>query len=262
MPATSPNSSTAEQSFGPEPATYDALIDWDRRLAREEPFHRALFDEVGVRRVLDAACGTGRHAAMFHAWGLDVTGADVSSGMIDFARSLHGSPPGLRWIVHSFDAPHDPPATFDAAICVGNSLAIAPDGAAAARVIRAITQSLRPGGLLIVQTLNLQRIAEGPVVWQKCRRLIDEHGDRVLLRGVHRIGRRGFVEVAELTLTGGGDVTPRYRGAPLTGFAQDELIAMAAEAGLERIETFGDYERHPFDAATSQDLILVGLRRP
>lgn len=262
MPATSTTPSTAEQSFGPEPATYDALIDWDRRLAREAPFYRRLFDEAGVRHVLDAACGTGRHAAMFHSWGLNVTGADVSPQMIEFARGLHGSSPGLRWVLHSFDAPHDPPASFDAAICVGNSLAIAPDANTAANVIRAIAHSLRPGGVLVLQTLNLQRIAEGPVVWQKCRRLIDEHGDRILLKGVHRIGRRGFVEVAELALTGDGNVTPRYRSAPLTGFARDELVAMAAEAGLERIETFGDYERHPFDAAASQDLILVGRRRP
>jgi SAM-dependent methyltransferase len=247
------------QAFDPDPATYDALIDWERRLAREAPFYRRLFEAVGARRVLDVACGTGRHAAMFHSWNLEVTGADVSPEMIDFARQRHGSPPRLRWKLQSFDLLHDPPSQFDAAICVGNSLAIAQEAAAAGRVLNAMAASIRAGGLVVVQVLNLERIAEGPVLWQKCRRLADEDGDRILLKGVHRLGRRGYVEIVELNLAD-GDVTPRYRTAMLNGFSRDELTAMAAEAGLDRIELFGDYERHPFDPSSSQDLILTGRR--
>ena len=47
---------------------YEAMVDWPKRLANEEPFYRRLFARIGARRVLDAACGTGHHASMFHAW--------------------------------------------------------------------------------------------------------------------------------------------------------------------------------------------------
>ena len=44
----------------PQPAfddlsdVYEAMIDWPRRLAREEPFYRRLFERSDARRVLDA----------------------------------------------------------------------------------------------------------------------------------------------------------------------------------------------------------------
>ena len=48
---------------------YEAMIDWPKRLANEGPFYRRWFERVGVQSVVDVACGTGRHAAMFHSWG-------------------------------------------------------------------------------------------------------------------------------------------------------------------------------------------------
>ena len=38
---------------------YDALVDWPKRLANEEPFYRQLFERYNVKSVLDVACGTG-----------------------------------------------------------------------------------------------------------------------------------------------------------------------------------------------------------
>ncbi len=84
---------------------YEAMIDWPKRLAAEEPFYRDWFQQVGVKRVVDVACGTGHHAAMFHGWGLDVEGADLSPAMIQQARATFGEPPGLRWAVRGFDEP-------------------------------------------------------------------------------------------------------------------------------------------------------------
>ena len=124
---------------------YEAMIDWPKRLAHEEPFYRRLFDRLGAGSVIDVACGTGHHAAMFHSWGLRVEGADLSPAMIDRAKANFGQPQGLNWTVRGFDEPVEPvtaskgtvpfslgrklgqsPAeSFDAAVCIGNSLALA-----------------------------------------------------------------------------------------------------------------------------------------
>ena len=69
---------------------YEAMIHWPNRPANEEPFYDDLFDRAGVRSVLDTACGTGRHAAMFHCWGLRVEGTDISPKMIE--RAEHWRP--------------------------------------------------------------------------------------------------------------------------------------------------------------------------
>jgi ubiquinone/menaquinone biosynthesis C-methylase UbiE len=46
------------------------------------PFFRQLFTENHVQSVLDCACGTGRHLFLFHALGLEATGADASAAML------------------------------------------------------------------------------------------------------------------------------------------------------------------------------------
>ena len=101
-----PYQATAEKKTGKEgtmnPDTfnqlvdvYEAMIDWPKRLAAEEPFYRRWFQQAGVKRVVDVACGTGHHAAMFHGWGLDVEGADLSPAMIERARAGFGEAGGI-----------------------------------------------------------------------------------------------------------------------------------------------------------------------
>ena len=75
---------------------YEAMIDWPKRLANEGRFFRRLFDDVGVSRVVDVACGTGRHGAMFHSWGMEVEGADIGTSMIERARTNLGEPANMR----------------------------------------------------------------------------------------------------------------------------------------------------------------------
>ena len=113
----------ANPSFDDLTDIYESMIDWPKRLDHESSFYRRWFASAGVHSVVHVACGTGRHAAMFHAWALRVEGADISPKMIDRARATFGEPAGLRWVVRGFDRPIEPPQPFDAALCVGNSLA-------------------------------------------------------------------------------------------------------------------------------------------
>lgn len=247
------------ERFEPEPRTYDALINWQRRLERETPFYRRLFERIGVQRVLDVACGTGRHARMFHSWGLTVEGADVSPEMLAHCRSQAERSDRLRWVQRSFDQPAAAGDPFDAAICVGNSLAIAPDLKTVAEVLRAMTASVRPGGALVIQVLNLWRFPEGPIVWQKCGRIQDDDGDRILLKGIHRSGACGYVEVATLNLSG-DDVDGQYRTATILAIERDDLIRLAEAAGAVECVTYGGYDESPHDREGSDDLILVARR--
>lgn len=251
----------AGETFAPDPELYDALIDWPRRLTREAPFYRRLFRRVAARSVLDVACGTGRHAAMFHEWGLNVVGADISAAMLDHCRKAWGCDERLRWVQRPFDATPDPPGQFDAAICVGNSLAIAPDLAALRRAVGAMLASVRIGGAVVIQVLNLWRLPEGPTQWQKCRRIPDATGDRILLKGVHRAGRRGFVDIVELRPGRGPDgVESRCRSATILAVTEQELRDAARDAGAPEAETFGDYDGSAYRPDVSPDLILLAQR--
>jgi glycine/sarcosine N-methyltransferase len=234
---------------------YEAMIDWPKRLANEEPFYRRLFARLAAQRVLDAACGTGRHAAMFHGWSLRVEGADVSPAMIARARGLFGEPEGLRWVVRGFDQPVETQEPFDAAICVGNSLSLAPDMVAVRAAIHELLAAVRPGGILVVQALNLWRLADGFCLWQKCQRATLTAGEFLILKGVHRGGPRGFVDLV-LTESPGGSLK-HSESVAFLGLEATELGQMALQSGAKQIEFFGSYQGDPYNRQESPDLIMV-----
>jgi SAM-dependent methyltransferase len=249
----------ATEPFELDPESYDALVDWERRLANEGPFCRRLFEEAGVRRVLDAACGTGHHAAMFHSWGLQVEAADISPEMIDYCRTAHGESDSLRWVVRSFVEPASPVGTFDAVACVGNSIALAPDIGTVNQAIGAMLSALRPGGVCVIQALNLWRLPEGPTTWQKWRHVRRDDGDEIVIKGLHRAGDRGFIEFIDLRVAADG-VSKRFNRATILGLREADLRAAVESAGGRDVSLYGTFQNEPYDPQTSPDLVLVCSR--
>ena len=237
---------------------YEAMIDWPKRLAHEESFYRRCFDRYGVGSVVDVACGTGRHAEMFHNWNLRVEGADLSAKMIDRARSRCGEPAGLRWVVRSFDAPIRPAEPFDAALCLGNSLALAPDKTTVAQALAEMFAAVRSAGLVVVQVLNLWRLPDGPCVWQKCQRSSLAEGEVLILKGVHRCGSRGYVELIVSSLTGGTPLSTE--AVPFLGLEPSDLEPLARRAGATEVEFFGGYAQQAYDRQQSVDLVMVARK--
>ena len=249
----------SDRPFELDPETYDALVDWPKRLANEEPFFRRRFAEAAARRVLDAACGTGRHAALFHSWGLEVEGADVEPAMSAHCRTKHGQSDALRWTTRSFSALPPDAGTFDAVVCVGNSLALVPDLAAVPRVFAAMLAALRTGGVCIVHVLNLWRLPSGPTTWQKCVRLKRGTDDVILIKGIHRVGDHGYIDFGELRL-GAASFAHSFHSATLLGLREADLLAAAQAAGGREARTWGTYQETPFDESHSPDLILTCRR--
>jgi SAM-dependent methyltransferase len=246
----------SDPNFDDLTEAYEAMIDWPKRLGNEEGFFRKLFEEVGARSVLDAACGTGHHAAMFASWGLHVEGADISPAMIERARGQFGESDLLRWVMRGFDQPIPEPGTFDVAVCIGNSLALAPDETTVATAIRQMLLALRPGGTLVVQVLNLWRLADGPCNWQKCRRAALPQGDSLIIKGVHRCGAQGYVDLL-ITRLEGEEPQMRADCVPFLGLEAGVLAKMAMQAGAAGVEFYGGYQRQGYQREKSQDLVLI-----
>lgn len=237
---------------------YEALIDWPKRLGHEGPFYRRWFQRYGVQSVVDVACGTGQHAAMFHEWGLRVEGADLSPAMIARAQARFGEAEDLRWVVRGFDERSQPEVPFDAAICVGNSLALAPDEKTAAEAWRQLLGSVRPGGLAIVQVLNWGRLPDGPCVWQKCKRVATVQGEMLVVKGVHHCGMRGYLDLIVLDPT--TEALRHCESMPLLVYEPADLQRMAEEAGAAQTWLLGGYQDQPYHRGDSVDLILVAER--
>ncbi|MGQ9682348.1 MAG: class I SAM-dependent DNA methyltransferase [Anaerolineae bacterium] len=243
-------------------ADYDRFVDWPARLAYELPHLEHLFAAHGVHSVLDAACGTGRHALALAERGYRAAGADLSAGMVARARAQAAEAgldvpfavAGFGQLASAFAEP------FDAVLCLGNSLPHVLDEADLQAALADFAAVLRPGGLLIVQNRNYDR------VWRS--------RERFMPLQTHREGDREwlffrFMDFHELTLTFNVVTlfreaeTWRYRvgATELRPLLHNELAEWLPEAGFESIRFLGAYDGSPFDAGQSGDLIAVANRR-
>lgn len=124
-------------------------------------------------RVLDCACGTGQLAIGLALRGFAVTATDASEGMVEATRRLaaHRRVP----VTVERRAWEALTGTFDAVLCVGNSIAHAEGRARRRAALAAMGRVLVPGGRLAVTSRNWARVRAGG------SRL--EVGDRLVRRG-------------------------------------------------------------------------------
>jgi SAM-dependent methyltransferase len=240
---------------------YDQMVDWPRRLANEAPFYRKLFDQHGVRRLLDCACGTGHHAAMFAQWGLSVVGTDLSETMIARCQEQHGQHSRLRWLARSFENLQDLGEPFDAVICVGNSLALAGAEQTCRNALRSMMRALRSGGLLMIHVLNFWSLRSGSILVQKFLPLQQAGHEGLLLKLFHRVGSRGHVETFALSRSdAAGSWTMQHHSSELVGLSAAWFRHRLSNLGCSQIEFWGDYHLVAYRARRSPDLIVTGLK--
>ncbi|MFC8431904.1 class I SAM-dependent methyltransferase [Streptomyces sp. NPDC057253] len=131
---------------------------WDAAAATKtftHPLHLSWLDGISRHAaILDYGCGYGRVMEELEQHGFDnLTGADISPGMIKRARYLH---PTMRFA--ALDAPPlspYPDAGFDAVLLFA-VLTCVPGDEAQRRLIAELNRILKPGGILYISDLLLQ----------------------------------------------------------------------------------------------------------
>ena len=264
---------------------FDVMTDWDARLATEGPFLRQLLDAAGARTTLDAACGSGEHALWLAQQGYQVAGADVSRGMIALAQAKAAAA-GLGVPFAVADLAHLPPqvppnssefpvSTFDALVCLGNSLPHLLTQADLAAALRGMAAVLRPGGLFITQNLNYDLrwrtqprffAAQGGVhegqealVWRFAD--YDAADQRIAFHVA--LFRKAIEEAArsgERSQPVKWDV--QVHTTPQRPLFLADLSAALTETGFAQIQTYGRMALplEPFDSARSGDLVVIARK--
>jgi len=100
-------------------------------------------------RIVDVPCGSGRHALALAARGHRVTGMDISTEAIGYARRAAADAHLDVELVEADmrEVPRD--GSFDAAVCMGNSFGYL-DLAGTREFIAALAGAVRPGGGLVI----------------------------------------------------------------------------------------------------------------
>jgi SAM-dependent methyltransferase len=258
--ANKPDSSTQE-AFDRIAERYERYVPWKSRLAREIPFLESTFRSAGAQRILDCACGPGRHAVALAQRGFEVIALDSSPEMIERALQHAQTEEVYIELVHGDFAslPEDFHRLFDGVICLGNSFSAAPDLETVRQVVREFHAALEPGGIAVTQTVDFAVAAAETVTPTPVRHIREENRELLFVKSFVRVEEQVCIHWLSLENKDGKwvpDVTCR----PVLSVAPQFLIEAFRETGFSPVEILGDYSGNPFQPGISKDLIIIARK--
>lgn len=198
-----------------------AAVPQDERARRESPFWQVLARSWNWRTVIDAGCGAGFHLRLLRR--LDVRA-------VGFDRFASALPPVSVAPLFIADLSHPAlrAATFDAALCLGNTFSLLPSRAAQRDALAALGKLVRPGGTVVVQGEDAGTlVGTTPVARARTLpdgrthlRVFERRGTRVhMLTGAVAPGDDAGLETAMLLPTSAARLAARARALGLRQIA-------------------------------------------
>lgn len=196
-------------------------------------------------KILDMACGRGRHSIYLNRLGFDVTGLDLSPRNIGLARPFENE--RLRFYVHDMRQPWAD-GRFDLVLNLFTSFGYFSDRTENEATIRAIARSLAPGGRLLLDFLNPHH-ALGRLVPEE---VLTIDGIRFEIR--RYLNPEGFI-VKDIRFR--ADDRLHHFQERVMAIGRDEFEAYFAAAGLVVAEVCGNYHLEPYDPGHSERMIFL-----
>jgi len=161
MPST-PSQPWYVELFGPlYLATYSDRLDPERNQIETDFIYKTLLLREGSR-VLDAPCGHGRHLLELAARGCEMTGVDLNQHAIDVCRARAKEQKVEKQVRLRHGDMRETPYVeeFDAAYNYFTSFGYLEDEAEDERALHAVACALKSGGLFLLETINIYRLAQ------------------------------------------------------------------------------------------------------
>lgn len=201
-------------------------------------------------RMLDVACGKGRHSKALAEMGFEATGIDLSEESIqeaklDESEQLHFYQHDMRlpfWINY-----------FDYAFNFFTSFGYFRTKREHDNAIRTIAQSLKPGGIFVIDYLNV-RYAE--------KNQQNTHSVEVEDVKFH-ISKWNDEShfYKQIQITEAGNQSPKHLYTEkVAKFTLGDFTEMLSYQGLQVLEVFGDYQLGKYQLQDSPRLILVARK--
>jgi len=205
--------------------------------------------------VLDAACGTGVDAAALARRGFTVWAADASAAMLEAAaaRFRQEGLPIPRLHCQWSDLPAATDERFDVVLCIGNSLVHAAGQQAMVQALTGLRQMARPGGYVVVDSRNWEKLHAERRIVQVADRLVTRAGKRCFGLYAWEIpDRLGDEHVAHLVLAfeNDGQIEQREHVITFRPFTVAELRERLELAGLREVDTDVDPARDRYTIVT------------
>jgi len=194
-------------------------------------------------RILDLACGKGRHSIFLNKLGYDVTGVDLSARSIEYAKKYENE--SLHFKVQCMCKPL--PEKFDAVFNLFTSFGYFERDEDNFRTIASIKEELSSNGYGVIDFMNVNKVIANLVPQEiKTVKDIEFHLTRTHKNG-HILKNIQFEDEGTFY-----NFTERVKSLTLEDF-EDYF----SRAGINLLHTFGNYKLEAFNKASSDRLILV-----
>jgi SAM-dependent methyltransferase len=200
-------------------------------------------------RMLDVACGKGRHSIHLAEKGFDVTGIDLSEDSI--REALQHERDTLHFYLHDMRLPFWI-NYFDAAFNFFTSFGYFKTRREHDNGIRTIAQSLKPDGLFVMDYLNVH-YAEDNLV----------HRFEKEIDGVTYFITKWFDEThfyKKIQVEDEALLEPLVYTEKVAKFSLGDFTEMFAYQGLQIQEVFGDYNFAGYDVNKSPRLLMIAKK--
>ena len=194
-------------------------------------------------KILDLACGKGRHSVYLNSLGYDVVGVDLSVNSIAYAKQYENDT--LHFDVHCMCSPYD--EKFDAVFNLFTSFGYFDEDEDNLRTIMAIKEDLNEFGFGVIDFMNTDLIIENLVPEEiKTVEGIEFH--------LKRYVRDGYI-LKNIEFTADGeDFLFQER---VKAFTLKDFEALFEEAGVYLLDVFGDYKLRKFQKGVSERLVMI-----
>jgi SAM-dependent methyltransferase len=196
-------------------------------------------------RMLDIACGEGRLSRSLAAHGYDVTGIDLSHASISLAQRSESA--NLHFFVHDMRMPFYI-NYFDLAFNFFTSFGYFAKPRDHRMAARSFAGALKPGGFLVVDYLNRDKVLAGLVPEETVERGGIVFDIRRRYDGTH------FIKEIRFTDRQGAQ---QHFTERVAAFGLADFLQLFRKAGLSLVSTFGDYQLKPFHPTDSPRLVMV-----
>ena len=194
-------------------------------------------------KILDLACGKGRHSIYLNQLGYDVTGADLSQHSIDDAKKFSNDT--LHFEVHDMREPFE--QKYDAIFNLFTSFGYFENESDNLKTLKAICASLSEYGFGVIDFMNVKKVIENLVPAEvKTVEGIDFHIKRYVIDD-YIYKEIDFEDKGEQF-----HFVEKVKALTLQDFE-----TMMEEAGIYLLDTFGDYKLRKFFKNESERLIMI-----
>lgn len=216
-----------------------------------ERFIGAIVKHLGIaknEKVLDLACGKGRHSKTLNKLGLDVLGVDLSPNSISFARQYESNK--LKFAVHDMRQ-KIPNIQFRIILNLFTSFGYFDENSENIKMLESVHQMLLKDGILIIDFMNSTKVINGLVeVETKTVKDVEFNITRKF------DGNHIFKSISFDSENGREIHTERVQALRYGDF--DYLLSLT---NFEILSTFGDFELNPFEEKSSDRLIIIARKK-